>query len=698
MFEDMEGVEVIVDDILVWGENEEQHNQRLKRVLERVREKNIKLNSGKCTFTAQEVKYMGHILTAEGIKPDPEKVEAVRKMQKPTNKTELQIYLGMVTYLGKFIPQLSTVTAPLRILLEKTTEWSWMEEQDKSFEKLQKMVTEAPVLKYYDASKPVKLSTDASSCGIGAVLFQDECPIAYASKAFTDTQKRYAQIEKELAAIMFGCDKFYQYLFGREFEVETDHKPLETIMKKPLAETPLRLQKMLLRLQKYNMTVKYKKGKELYVADALSRNFLKDTDENEDKDDIQVCAVMCLPIAAARLQEILTETEKDSTLTAVKKFILQGWPDKRSETPDETKVYWDYKSEMTVEDGLIFKGNKLVIPNTLRRMMLKKVHSSHQGIEKTRRLARDIIFWPGMQAQIADTVSRCAICNTYRKQNRKEPMIGHDIPKRPWQKVATDIFELDGEHYLVLIDYYSNFIELSKLNTITSQAVIKICKQQFSRHGIPDEVCSDNGTQYSSTEFRTFSEEYGFNHVTSSPTYPQSNGKAEKGVQIAKSLLKKAKADKRDPHLALLDYRNTPLDGLPSPAQLLRTKTRLPTTQTLLQPRTIEGVQDRMKVNQDREKHYYDRGSRVLPALSPGDTVRLREGKQWRPAKVVKPTPEPRSYLVEADGQQYRRNRRELIKTEEDTPACTEGKEENTEKKERRYTFRKPKPKERLNL
>uniref|UniRef100_A0A8C2B8P6 ribonuclease H n=1 Tax=Cyprinus carpio TaxID=7962 RepID=A0A8C2B8P6_CYPCA len=261
MFEDMEGVEVIVDDILVWGENEEQHNQRLKRVLERVREKNIKLNSEKCTFTAQEVKYMGHILTAEGLKPDPEKVEAVRKMQKPTNKTELQIYLGMVTYLGKFIPQLSTVTAPLRILLEKTTEWSWMEEQDKSFEKLQKMVTEAPVLKYYDASKPVKLSTDASSCGIGAVLFQDECPIAYASKAFTDTQKKYAQIEKELADIMFGCDKFYQYLFGREFEVETDHKPLETIMKKPLAETPLRLQKMLLRLQKYNMTVKYKKRK-----------------------------------------------------------------------------------------------------------------------------------------------------------------------------------------------------------------------------------------------------------------------------------------------------------------------------------------------------------------------------------------------------------------------------------------------------
>ena len=140
------------------------------------------------------------------------------------------------------------------------------------------------------------------------------------------------------------------------------------------------------------------------------------------------------------------------------------------------KAYWDYNSEMTVEDELIFKGNKLVIPNTLRKMMLKKVHSSHQGIEKRKRLARDVIFWPGMQAQIADTVSRCAICNTYRRQNRKEPMIGHDLPERPWQKVATDIFELDGEHYLVVVDYYSNFIEVSKLNTTTSQADINICQ------------------------------------------------------------------------------------------------------------------------------------------------------------------------------------------------------------------------------
>ncbi|KAL2080774.1 hypothetical protein ACEWY4_024567 [Coilia grayii] len=250
-----------------------------------------------------------------------------------------------------------------------------MEEHDMSFEKLLGMVTEAPILKYYDASKPIKLSVDSSSCGIGAVRIKGLH--RHAKKVRTNRKRIGVIIE-----LVFGCDKFYQYLFGRTFEVEADHKPLEVIMKKPLAETPLRLQKMLLRLQKYNMTVKYKKGKELYVADALSRNFLKETDENENSDDVQLCAVMCLPIAPERLQEISTETEKDPTLTTLKQNILHGWANKKH-TPDEIKFYWDYRSEMTIEDGLIFKGNKLVIPNTLRRMMLKKVHASHQGIEKS---------------------------------------------------------------------------------------------------------------------------------------------------------------------------------------------------------------------------------------------------------------------------------------------------------------------------
>lgn len=199
-FEDLEGVEVIVDDILIWGQNEQQHDKRLEKVMQRIRERNIKLNPEKCTFKTKEVSYMGHLLTADGLKPDPEKVAAIRNMNRPQNRTELQQYLGMVTYLRKFLPQLSDVTAPLRLLLEKTAEWCWEEAHDKSFEEIQRMVSETTTLKYYDPATPVTLSVDASSCGVGAVLLQNDCPIAFASKAFTETQKRWAQKKKRISS------------------------------------------------------------------------------------------------------------------------------------------------------------------------------------------------------------------------------------------------------------------------------------------------------------------------------------------------------------------------------------------------------------------------------------------------------------------------------------------------------------------
>ncbi len=195
-FEDLEGVKVIVNYIFVWGENEQQHDERLEKVMQRIRERNIKLNPEKCTFKAKEVSYMGHLLTANGFKPDPEKVAAIKNMRRPQNRTELQQYLGMVTYSGKFLPQLSDVTAPLRLLLEKTAEWCWEEAHQRSFEELQTMVSETATLKYYDPVMPMTLGVNASSSGVGAVILQNNCPIAFASKAFTETQKRWAQIEK----------------------------------------------------------------------------------------------------------------------------------------------------------------------------------------------------------------------------------------------------------------------------------------------------------------------------------------------------------------------------------------------------------------------------------------------------------------------------------------------------------------------
>ena len=260
LFEDIEGVKSIVDDLLIWGKDDAEHDARLKQVLYRAREVNLKFNSKKCQIRQEEAPYVGHVLSKEGLKPDPENIRAVQEMQPPENTKELKSFHGF-QYLTKFMPNMASESAPLRELLEKQVAWHWDQEQETSFQKLKQMVSSTPVLGYYDPSKPLTISVDASSKGLGAVLFQDEKPLAYASRALTPAQQQhYAQIEKETLAIVYGVQKFHQFTYGRPTEVESDHKPLQYTLNRPLHQAPLRLQKMMLTLQRYDLKVKYRPG------------------------------------------------------------------------------------------------------------------------------------------------------------------------------------------------------------------------------------------------------------------------------------------------------------------------------------------------------------------------------------------------------------------------------------------------------
>ena len=587
MFEDIEGVEVIVDDILVWGENEQQHDSRLNQVLERARHRELKLNKSKCQFGKQQVSYLGHILTNCGLKPDPKKTIAVKNMPTPTNKEDLQRFLGMVTYISKFIPHFSQVASPLRALLEKDAAWQWHHEHEQSLQQLKELATSAPVLAYFKPDRPIKLSVDASSKGLGAVILQDDHPIAYALKSLTKTQQQYAQIEKEMLAVVFGCTRFHDYIYGvNNVTVESDHKPLETILKKPLCQAPLRLQKMIMTIQKYSINVIYRPGKELVLADTLSRAFLQD-DDDLIEENFEVNTVCVIPMSDAKIMELKNETKKDNQLQQLISVLQSGWPTNKRDTPKACLPFWNFRDELSMSDDIIFKGEKIVIPKKLQPEMLRHIHSSHLGIEKCKRRARDVLFWPGMISQIEDTVLNCQICSTYQRENTREPMLPHIIPERPWSQLGADLFVFNGNNYLILVDYYSSFIELSLLHTTTSQQIITHLKSQFARHGIPDRVITDNGPQFSSDVFRQFTKDYCFQHCTASPYYPQSNGMAERAVQTVKNCLKKALLDRRDPYLALLEYRNTPMsDDLGSPAQRLmgrRTKTLIPTSTKLRQ-------------------------------------------------------------------------------------------------------------------
>ena len=245
MDEICEGIPVVtllIDDIIVSGTTWEDHDANLKATPQRAAARNLKLNSEKLTIGAEEVKYFGHLDTADGLKPDAAKVKAIHDMPPPCDKKELQTLLGMITYLAKFAPQLSETTKPMRDLLKEDAEFIWDEQQQTALQKIKDAITSQPVLAFFDPKKEVELEVDANKFGLGAAIFQEDKPVAYASKSMTPAEQNYTQIKKELYTILLGCRKFHQYIYGWEITIHSDHKPLESITKKPLAVAPTRLQ------------------------------------------------------------------------------------------------------------------------------------------------------------------------------------------------------------------------------------------------------------------------------------------------------------------------------------------------------------------------------------------------------------------------------------------------------------------------
>ena len=681
------GVAVIRDDILVMGhgENEEEanqnHDENLVRLLEQARKANLRLNSNKMNLRKSEVRFMGHLITKDGLKPDPEKVSAVQEMPRPTSKKELLSLLGFVNYMSKFLPRLSEVAQPLREMTAKEAKFIWSPQHETAFQEVRELVVRHPVLKYYDLKEEVTVQCDASEYGLGAALLQNGQPVAFASRSLSQTERQYAQIEKECLAIVFSCERFSQYLAGRErITIESDHKPLQSIFQKSILSAPCRLQRMMLRLQRFNIDVKYKPGAQMYVADHLSRASL--ADNNEMTDNFQVFALEVetltpfdsIKVAPERLSQLQKCTAQDLVLETLKTTVLTGWPERRDECPVQIRDYWNYREEISLYNGLLFKSQRVIVPKAMRSEILSRIHSSHQGIVSCLRKAKDIVFWPGMNSEIKALVERCSVCAEFQAKNASQPMQTHQIPERPWSKIATDLFTVSGKNYITVVDYFSDFVEVSELESTTSHAVIQELKEQFSRHGIPDIVVSDNGPQFSSQEFDEFSLTWEFSHVTSSPHHPKSNGKAESSVKAVKQLFKKAERDGKDPWLALLDYRNTPTEGInASPAQRLmsrRTRTLLPTASSLLRPEVCTQSTEKLELKRQKAKFYYDRHAKQLPELEIGQEVRiqpLRKNQTWKEATCIERLSD-RSYVVKSGNEFFRRNRQFLKPAAEPSP------------------------------
>ena len=669
-----EGCEVIMDDILIHGKGQAEHDRRLQAVLNAIEGAGITLNSKKSVLRRSEITFFGHLVGKDGLKPHPEKVQAIEQLPAPNNVSEVRTALGMFNYLGKFVPHLSTVLKPVSMLMKSDACWTWGPAQDKAFKEAKKLVSQATVLTYYDPRKPTVVSADASSFGLGAVLLQAQegdglKPIAFASRTLTAAEQRYAQIEKECLASVWACEKFAQYLTGLpSFKLLTDHKPLVPLMTtKTIDEVPIRCQRLLLRLMRFSPEVEHVPGKELVIADALSRKPLSYSEESTHQEiQAHVDAVQAYwPASNAKLSAMAQATHDDNTLRQVATHVMAGWPEHKSKVQPEVLPFYPARGELSIVDGLITYADRIVVPLALQQDTLSRLHQSHQGITKCLENAQASVWWPGINAQIKETVGACMKCRESRPSQPSEPLIPTELPDRAWQRLGMDMFKSKGQDFLVVIDYHSRWIELKSCTTTTSAAIINHLKVMFATHGIPETVVSDNGPQFYASDFKRFTEEWGIRHITSSPHFHQANGAAERAVRTAKAML-----ENDDPHQALLDYRATPHSATGvSPAEALmgrRLRTRLPVLPKLLKPQQPDQAallaSDEKAKRRYKESYDQRHGAKPLPGLETGQPVliKLDDERRWTKAGVIQDR-DDRTYLVRTqNGNVLRRNRRHL--------------------------------------
>ncbi|XP_064468503.1 uncharacterized protein K02A2.6-like [Ornithodoros turicata] len=506
MLKDLDGVIVYLDDILVMGR-------------------------GKCEFLKTELQYLGHVINAEGLKPSQEKVEAVLRAPAPTDKQQLRSLLGVINFYGKFLPDLSSVLYPLHRLLRLKVAWSWNQQCQTAFNRLE---------------------CDASAFGVGAVLshIQEDGsvkPIAYASRTLSTAEANYSHLEKEALALIFGVKKFHSFLYGREFVLLTDHKPLQTIFGEK-SSTPTiaaaRLQRWSLILAAYRYKLRYRAGKANVVADCFSRLPLQRTHEDDD-DEVSAIYSLRLESFPVNCPEIAKETARDRVLSVVAEVIAKGWP--ATINDEALKPYFSQRTELTMHQGCILWGMRVLIPSKLRTRGLDELHCGHPGsIVRMKEIARSYTWWPRIDDELEQTVKRCDDCQEQRPQPPKAPLHPWSWPSRPWDRVHLDCAgPFLSKNFLVAVDAHSKWPEVFVLQSTTAAATIQCVRELFTRWGIAGTIVTDNGPQFCAESFQMFLKQNCVKHITSAPYHPSSNGLAERFIRTLKAGLKK---DQRSSH------------------------------------------------------------------------------------------------------------------------------------------------------
>ena len=556
------------DDILIGGRNIDEHNATLKMVFQRAEDFGVTFNLEKCQFGVEELEFYGYRFTKDGLKPTPDKVRAVKESSQPETKGAVKNFLGMTGYLSKFIPRYASITAPLRKLTQSNVKYRWGTEEQDAFEKLKASISSEDTMIYFNPSKPIIVRTEASyHDGLSAGLFQDKGqglqPVHFISRAMTETEKRYSQTEKDALAVRWAKNRFRMYLLGApKFKIITGHKPILSMFNKASTKLPPRIERWVMDMQDVDFELVYEPGKdEQDPLDFLSRHPLavSGTDNTE-----KIVKNIISAEHAVVLDHIREETRRDRELQKLQERIVkEDWEKYRKD--HDINQYYSIKEELYVVDGLIFRLNQIIIPEKLRKSVIKAAHSlGHLGMTKTKQMLRQKYWFPEMNKRVEEMIGQCYECQVTTKDHRNEPLKMTEIPEKPWQVVSVDFGGPypDGHYNLVIIDKRTRYPEVEVVYSTAMKSTKEKLKKVFATYGTPEKIESDNGPPFNSKEFDTFAQEEGFKHHRITPLHPRANGEAENFMKLLNKTEQRARLENKSAKTAIQEllagYRSTP--------------------------------------------------------------------------------------------------------------------------------------------
>lgn len=518
-----------LDDVIICTQSFEEHLKILREVLRRLMDAGLTLSQEKCHFCKPELKYLGYVVNAKGLLVDPDKVDAIVRIPTPTTVAEIRRIVGMASWYRRFVPNFSTVVAPLTSLLKKNANFIWDDTCERAFKEIKERLIAAPILSCPDFKLPFCIQADASAYGVGAVLTQQhpegERVVCYISKSLTRLERNYSTTERECLAVLFAIEKLRPYIEGARFTVVTDHYSLKWLnsIKDPVG----RIARWAVRLQQYNFEIIHRAGKDHVIPDTLSR---------------------AVPVIDVIGTEVVPPPDDKWYLRMVEK--VTAFPRK-----------W---SRWMLRDGRLYKhvpskfpelvANedqwKLVVPKKDRKQLIKENHAiptcGHTGVYKTYNRMTTKYYWPKMRHDVAFFIRRCTICLS-TKPEQKAPiglMGGHSLIDKPWEVIATDIMgplprSKQGYSYiLVVTDLFSKFPMAFPMRQATAANVAKLIEENvILLFGAPKKIICDNGVQFRSRQFTQLAQCYGSRITYNAVYHPQANN-TERVNRVLKTMLR----------------------------------------------------------------------------------------------------------------------------------------------------------------